>query len=526
MKLFSPILLLILLFLVGISNSQSQHTNILVSDTYSPNEPTIAMDPKNTDFLVAASNLNRYYVSSDGGQTWSGYTANSTYGVWGDPVVIVDTAGFFYYFHLSNPDVGSWIDRIVCQKSTDNGKTWNNGTYTGWNGVKAQDKEWAVVNRKNNHIYVTWTQFDEYGSQNPLDSTVILFSKSEDDGQNWSDPIRLNKVAGDCLDDDNTVEGAVPAVGPEGEIYVSWSGPEGLVFDLSEDGGETWLEEDIFVSDIPGGWNYTIPDIMRSNGLPVTVCDTSQGPYRGTVYINWTDQRNGTNDTDVWLVKSTDNGDTWSDPIRINDDPAGKHQFFTWMTIDQTNGFLYFVFYDRRNYDESKTDVYMAISKDGGETFINFRVSDSPFSPRPDIFFGDYTNITAYNDMVRPIWTRLENSQLSLWTALIDLNSIAGIEETSGNDFLQFTLDQNFPNPFDAVTYISFKIHKPSLISLKIYDLTGQEAVTLIDNQMYDYGEYIESFDPHKSGFASGTYYYVLKADGNVLKKKMIYIEQ
>lgn len=264
---------------------------------------------------------------------------------------------------------------------------------------------------------------------------------------------------------------------------------------------------------------------MRSNGFPVTVCDTSQGPYRGTVYINWTDQRNETSDTDVWLVKTSDNGDTWSDPIRVNDDPAGKHQFFTWMTIDQTNGFLYFVFYDRRNYDDSKTDVYMAVSKDGAETFTNFKISETPFFPRSDIFFGDYTNITAYNDMVRPIWTRLENGQLSLWIALIDLNSIAGIEETSGNDFLQFTLDQNFPNPFDAVTYISFKIHKPSLISLKIYDLTGQEVVTLIDNQMYDYGEYIESFDPHGFGFTSGTYYYVLKADGKVLKKKMLYIK-
>jgi hypothetical protein len=59
MKLFSPILLLIFYFLVGITNSLSQHTNILVSDTYGPNEPTIAIDPKNTDFLVAASNLNR-----------------------------------------------------------------------------------------------------------------------------------------------------------------------------------------------------------------------------------------------------------------------------------------------------------------------------------------------------------------------------------------------------------------------------------------------------------------------------------
>ncbi len=172
----------------------------------------------------------------------------------------------------------------------------------------------------------------------------------------------------------------------------------------------------------PGDWDYDIPGISRCNGLPVTVCDLSNGPYRGNIYINWTDQRNGTDDTDVWMAKSTDGGDTWDEPKRVNDDPAGKQQFFTWMTIDQVTGYLWFVWYDRRNYTDNNTDVYMAVSRDGGESFFNFKVSEQPFLPTAGVFFGDYNNVTAYNNVIRPIWTRLHQGQLSVWTAIVDPN--------------------------------------------------------------------------------------------------------
>ncbi len=198
----------------------------------------------------------------------------------------------------------------------------------GLNGTKAQDKEWGTIDRNNGNIYVTWTQFDDYGSSNPNHRTNIMFSKSTDSGATWSPAKRINEVDGDCIDSGNTVEGAVPTVGPNGEIYVSWAGPLGIVFDKSYDEGETWLDNDIFVSDFPGGWAFDIPGIYRCNGMPVTVCDVSGGPNHGTIYINWSDQRNGIDDTDVWLVKSTDGGETWSERKRVNDDPPGKQQFF------------------------------------------------------------------------------------------------------------------------------------------------------------------------------------------------------
>jgi len=299
--------LLIFTLLLLQLNAGAQYPNILIGTQRTPNEPSICIDPRNPGRMVVGVNIDTYYTSDDEGLTWNeARLFSNAYGVWGDPCIVVDTLGYFYFFHLSNPPGPAWIDQIVCQRSEDYGISWTDGTGIGFAGTKAQDKEWAVVNPFNNHIYVTWTQFDEYGSANPADSTIIRFSKSADHGLTFSEPVRLNKVAGDCIDSDNTVEGAVPAVGPEGQIYVSWSGPEGIVFDRSFDGGETWLDNDIFVTDQPGGWDFTIPGIYRANGMPVTCCDLSNGPNRGTIYINWSDQRNGTDDTDVWLVKSTD----------------------------------------------------------------------------------------------------------------------------------------------------------------------------------------------------------------------------
>lgn len=154
--------------------------------------------------------------------------------------------------------------------------------------------------------------------------------------------------------------------------------------------------------------------------MPVTACDRSKSPYRGTIYINYCDQSNGTDDTDVWLVKSSDGGSSWSIPVRVNDDQPGRHQFFTWMALDQTTGALYFVFYDRRNYDDLQTDVYLAYSFDGGTTFKNVKLSEKSFIPSTSYFLGDYNNISAHDGVIRPVWTRLDGSQTSILTALID----------------------------------------------------------------------------------------------------------
>lgn len=394
---------------------------------YQPCEPSIAINPVNPDEIVAGAILDRVYVSNDGGKTWSIDQLTSKYGVFGDPCLVAGPKGCFYYLHLSDPAGKGWsheglLDRIVIQRSCKPDKKWSKGAGIGLNGSRDQDKEWAAVDPATGNIAVTWTEFQKYGSRSEQDSTFILFSGSNKKAKKWSEPVRINMIAGNCVDGDETVEGAVPTYGPDGEIYVSWALGETIWFDRSLDGGESWLQNDVPVSGILGGWDIAIPGLMRANGMPVTKCDLSNGPNRGNIYINWCDQRNGVDDTDVWLARSSDQGLTWSEPIRVNTDGPGNHQFFTWMDVDPVTGFIYVVFYDRRNTEGVATEVYLAVSKDGGESFENILVSEQAFSPSERVFFGDYNNIAAYDGRVRPIWTHMEKGKLSVKTALIDFN--------------------------------------------------------------------------------------------------------
>jgi Neuraminidase (sialidase) len=136
------------------------------------------------------------------------------------------------------------------------------------------------------------------------------------------------------------------------------------------------------------------------------------------VYVLWGDEREG--NLDVWFSRSADKGETWSEAIRVNDDSTQADQFLPWLTVDPETGHLYSVFYDRRHDENgSSNHVYLAWSKDAGQTWVNERLTESSFETNEKIFMGDYNNISAYNGMVRPIWVEFRNGRKELWTALI-----------------------------------------------------------------------------------------------------------
>ncbi len=492
--------------------------------TETAEEVVIAVDPADPDRVVAGANIYFVFRSTDGGLTWSEDNLVSPLGVAGDPVVIFDNEGNLFYAHLSYPDFGSWLDRIVIQKSVDGGLTWNDGVGVGLNEPRDQDKPWLAVDRTNspyrNNLYLAWTEFDAYGSTDPADSTRIMFSYSDQEGLTWSVPVRVDDNGGDCLDGDDTVEGAVPAVGPLGQVYLAWAGNGRIWFDRSLDGGSTF-GQDVLVADQPGGWEFGIPGISRGNGLPITACDASFSPYRGRIYIVFSDQRNGVDDTDVFLCTSDDEGETWSAPVRVNDDEGPAQQFFPWLAVDPVNGTVAVVYYDRRNGTGDATEVYVARSTDGGLTFQNFPVSDTPFTPFERVFFGDYIGVAAQAGRIYPIWTRMDAGELSIWSAVVDFPT--GVEPGAGPRVRTARMRRIPLNPGAEQVEISYTLYEGAPVRLNVYDLRGALVRTLVEGHR-PAGEHHVRWDGTLAtggSAASGVYLLSLQAGSERVTRKV-----
>lgn len=407
-----------------------------------PAEVSAAINPANPDHIVLVSlaagppggpRITNYaYVSGDGGQTWTVVSQPNPQGrVQGDDAVVFDGRGRAFRSYISFDGIRlarpprAW-NGIFVSRSDDGGWTWGDPVpvVDHINTVEPfEDKPWLAVDAVEGsphfgNLYVAWTRFDVYGSADPRDSTQIYFSRSVDGGRTFSVPIRISDRGGDARDSDDTVEGAVPAVGPQGEVYVAWAGPHGIVMDRSLDGGWSF-GEDRPVTPNPGGWDIPVAGMGRHNGMPVTAVDVSQGPFRGRVYVNWIDERNG--DPDVFVIASMDGGDTWEEPVRVNDDPLGngKAQLFTWMSVDPVDGSVNVAFLDRRDTEGEAQRVTLARSTDGGRTFRNHFVDQEPFVCPASVFYGDYIAVAAYGGRVVVAWPHcLSGGELAISAAL------------------------------------------------------------------------------------------------------------
>ncbi len=88
----------------------------------------------------------------------------------------------------------------------------------------------------------------------------------------------------------------------------------------------------------------------------------------------------------------------------------------------------------------------------------------------------------------------------------------------------EFELKQNFPNPFNPSTVISYQSSVTSKVSLKIYDLLGREVETLV-NQVQLPGSYNSQFSIQNSQLPSGVYFYTLMISGFTQTKKMVFLK-
>ncbi|MDQ3194042.1 MAG: T9SS type A sorting domain-containing protein, partial [Bacteroidota bacterium] len=469
------------------------------------------------DFRQGVNPANRrvgYSYSTDGGISWAvsklldstlltGFFRNS------DPVVGVDTAGNFYIAVISIGSTGA----LAIYKSTDGGVTFPNAYMIANNG--SEDKEYMATDFTPgspyyNTLYISWTRFSG--------NSGIKLTKSTNAGVNWTPAVDIN-------DPGNEGQGSDPAVGLNGDVYVTWLGgtatEDYLYFDRSTNGGVSFSTDQI----VSIGATPTIPISSSGITFPSIETDISGGVRNGNIYITWCDARNG--DADIFISRSTNRGLNWSAPLRVNDDAIGngKLQCWPWIGVNDS-GYISIIFYDARNTTSNTVvEAYLAHSTDGGLTFTNHKLSTQPTptnQPNTAIRFGDYIGIDYHRNKIVPAWTdeRAGGFNMECYTAIV--STPVNIHTISNYRPESFGLKQNYPNPFNPQTIIGYSLTESNDVSVKIYNSLGNEIATLV-NQKQSIGSY--EVEWNASGHTSGIYFYKLITPNFTETKKMILLK-
>lgn len=389
-------------------NSTQSENSVFVNPN--DNQNVLQSNNSTTNPVGTLYGANDFYTF-DGGETWGGELEGAGGTNSGDPAAAISSDGTYYvgYIHENLSQGVSY--------STDQGQTWTAVQCAGGGYILDKNHLWvdnSPSSTYNGHIYSAWTNF-----QGGANDSRIEIVRSTDGGLTYSSPLNISGAAAGGSHD----QGVNINTGPDGQVYAvwaiydSWPADEtALGFARSYDGGVTFEPATRILANIRGIRTTETSKNHRVNSFPSMAVDISNGPDEGTIYIVWPNigvpGENIGPDIDVYMIKSADEGETWSDPVRVNQDPAGlgKEHYFPWITCDQEYGTLSVIFYDDRNVESSQCEVFCAVSSDDGETWEDFKVSDVSFTPAPipglaGGYMGDYLGISCNDRMVYPVWS-------------------------------------------------------------------------------------------------------------------------
>jgi hypothetical protein len=329
-----------------------------------------------------------YLYTFDFAETWDGSIYGPGGNNSGDPAACIDNNGRWFVGFINNSGQ-------AVSYSDDQGQNWTRVQVapkpgSGFNDMADKNHLWVDTKQGSpyeNYLYDAWTDFG-----GPYDNKIV-FQRSTDGGVTWDAKIPLS--AG--VNAGSHSQGVNLSSGPNGEVYAAFAVYDGgalteraIGFCKSLDGGATFEPAFRAIDNIHGIRADGVPQNMRTASFPVMDVDISGGTYDGNIYIVWPNRGvPGVNvgpDIDVYMIRSTDGGNTWDDPIRVNQDPIGqgKVHYQPWLSVDPANGVISVIFYDNRNTASANmAEAWVATSSNGGETWEDFKVSDVSFTPSP-----------------------------------------------------------------------------------------------------------------------------------------------
>ena len=385
-------------------------------------ETSIAINPTNPMNVVAGWITSEptgatcgFAASFDGGQSWTtpgivpgiDTAHGGTFDIGTDPSVVFDKAGNAYYtclgFDLFPPGTGS-AGTMLVSKSTNGGVSWGDpviamdGEDAPGNSVREfQDHQFITANPVNGHIYMTQTEFTAFGKPE------ILFARSTDGNQTWSEPVRINDFGGNA-----TFQDSFSAVGQSAQtIYVTFAA-------FSNAGLPNWNRIYIAKS-TNGGLSFSRPQLLAQitplpDPLPNALWRSDNNLWvavdRATnqIYVNFADYNAG--DADVKVMRVADLGNRFDvqGVTNLNAAESGSDQFFPFITV-APNGRVD-VCYQDRSYVAGNALLFTtcAFSTNAGVDFANQQVTMTGFDASNNNFIGDYNWQASTNAFVMPIF--------------------------------------------------------------------------------------------------------------------------
>ncbi len=142
---------------------------------------------------------------------------------------------------------------------------------------------------------------------------------------------------------------------------------ERMWYTRSTNGGVSWSATvQVHDHNLTGFSGTNMPPVADQRGIApfgAIDVDNSGGACDGTLYATYGDYTaGGATETDIWVTRSTNNGATWSAPVKVNDDGlANRTQFHPFLQVDQSNGNVVVAWHDARNdANNRKVEIFTA----------------------------------------------------------------------------------------------------------------------------------------------------------------------
>ena len=427
---------------VGTATAKTGPLNVDVSQRHlNESEEAIAINPTNPSNIVIVTNVGHREAgltagmfeaaSFDGGATWTRKLIGNNDNLGDaccDPTLSFDEFGNLFMSYLLEAE-----NTVPIALSTDGGLSFHlvgnvvappQGTPTKSSGdnrglFRFVDQPTITAARGE-----VWVIFNAGGPLFATGAAVVGFGHVGSFFQGEVVPGTNNCTYGDI------------AIGQAGQVMqvctLTESGQGGgrLFVSVDPDGlGPAGFGDRVFVAETHvGGFDFIPAQPDRSvDAEPGLAWDRTRGAHNGRVYLVYTKEiQNESDNTDVFVRFSDDNGATWSHGVRVNDDQTVNSQFLPKIALDQTSGDVATVWYDARRdlgtggagdtdgIPNDDAQFWGAFSTDGGATFgSNVQISAGTSNSHDSgngIDYGDYSGLAFYGGTARPAWSDNSNS--------------------------------------------------------------------------------------------------------------------